>query len=317
MNRIIDWATLTGEQAAALYDEQTRAWNGSLGWDLTPSWAVVERARAAGALAGRVCMNARGAIVGWTFFMRQADVLQIGALSGRGASPVRALLESILDAPEAAGARELTCLLYPAPANVLSALARRRFDLQALHYLTRPAGAGAEGAAAPEAVSIRRWTDDDAVACVRILARAYGRSQSGRGLAPNGTIDEWAHYLRQVLRTPACGTLVPRASYVAEERDTGAIVGFVLATAVGQETAHVAQLAVDPSWMRRGIGRALLAACGKAASSGGFRTTTLLVGGENDAASRLYASAGFGESGRMVFASRSMPVRRQSQSRAA
>src|SRR5438128_4948512 len=111
---IVDWRDLTADQVAPLYSEQGRAWADTLGWDLSSSWAVVERARAAGVLPGLVCRRDDRSIAGWTFFLRQDSVLQIGALVGEGASPVRELLEAILDSPEAAAARELTCLLYPA-----------------------------------------------------------------------------------------------------------------------------------------------------------------------------------------------------------
>jgi ribosomal protein S18 acetylase RimI-like enzyme len=317
MMRVVDWRELSPEQTAALYAEETREWAGSLGWDLTASWGVVERARAAGALPGRACVNAQGAVLAWTFFMRQGTVLQIGALTGKGATPVRAMLEAVLDAPEAAGARELTCLLYPARTNVLSALARRRFDLQTLRYLARPSSAADEPVVAPEHVVIRRWADEDAIPAVRVLARAYGRSESGRGLAPNGTLEEWAHYLGQVLRTPACGTLLPRASFVAEDERTGAALGFVLATSIGPATAHVAQLAVDADWTRKGIGRALLRSVSKASVQAGFTSVSLLVTDANASALNLYRSEQFNETGRFVFAGRTMPVRRQVQPRAA
>jgi ribosomal protein S18 acetylase RimI-like enzyme len=314
---IVDWRELTAEQVAPLYADQGRAWADSLGWDLSASWAVVERARLAGALPGLACLSPRGAITGWTFFMRQNDVVQIGALSGRGAQSVREILEAILDSPEAAGARELTCLVYPARPNVLSALTRRRFALQPLRYFSRVVGDVPGPDTLPAELVVRRWRDEDAVGCVRVLARAYGRDQSGRSLAPNGTLEEWAHYLGQVLRTPACGTLLPRASVVVEEQATGAIAGFLLATTVGLQTAHVAQLAVDPQWVRRGVGRTMLRTSLQGAATGGIGRMTLLVSGDNDRALPLYASEGFRETGQLVFASRLMPVRRQVHRRAA
>ncbi len=292
--RIVDWRELTVAQVIPLYAEQAGIWSDSLGWDLTPSWAVVERARAAGALPGLVSVNDRGTIVGWTFFMRHKEVVQIGALTGRGAGPVRDLLEGILDAPEAAGARELTCLLYPAKANAISALTRRRFELQPLRYYSRPADAAGEAAVElPGDLELRRFTSDDTVGCVRVLARAYGRGRAGRGLAPNGTLEEWAHYVGQVLHSPACGVHLPRASYVIEDRATGTLAGCLLATTVGPGTAHVAQLAVDPQLGRRGLGRTLLRATRRAAALDGASRVTLLVSGENDGAQHLYTSEGF------------------------
>jgi ribosomal protein S18 acetylase RimI-like enzyme len=309
---ITDWRELEPARILPLYEQQGREWTETLGWDLTPSWNVIERARAAGMLPGFVSMNSRGVIDGWTFYMRQNDVVQIGALVGHGATPVRDLLEAILDAPEATGASELTCLLYPARPNALSALTRRRFVLQRLRYFVQEGPADASSSISlPSELTARRWRDEDAVACVRVLARAYGQGEAGRSLAPHGTLDEWAHYLGQVLRTPACGVLLPRASFVVEDRAAGMPVGFLLTTTVGPATAHVAQIAVDPSWSRRGVGRMLLRLAVRAAATEKMDRTTLLVSGHNDAALRLYSSEGFAESTEVVFASRPMPIRRQ------
>ncbi len=313
--RIVDWRELGPETVAPLYEEQTRVWTETLGWDLGGSWAVVERARAAGALPGLVCRRGDGAITAWTFFLRQDDVLQIGALVGAGASAIRELLEAILDSPEATASRELTCLLYPARPNALSALTRRRFELRPHRYLARPT-AVVDTKALPDEVAgeltLRRWRDDDAIGCVHLLARAYQNEKTGRALAPHGTLVEWARYLGQLVRTPACGTLFPKGSFVVEEHATGAPVACVLTTTVGPTTAHIAQVAVDPAWARRGVGRALVRASARAAAASNLDRLTLLVSGENERAMGMYKAEGFGEVGQFVFASRLVPVRRQS-----
>ena len=317
---LVDWRELSPEAVAPLYADQASAWSSALGWDLSVSWAAIERARAAGALPGLVCRTSADAIAAWTFFLRQGDVLQIGALVGAGATPVRMLLEAILDSPEAAGARELTCLLYPARPNAMSALSRRRFQLEAQRYLSRDlndAGAVVAPDVLPAELVARRWLDDDAVACVRLLERAYAGEHSGRALAPNGTLEEWAAYLGQVLKTPACGILQPHASVVIEERSTLLPVGFILVTRVGPRTAHIAQIAVDPRWRGRGAGRTLVGKAAKAAAAAGLDRLTLLVADENDRAARLHSAEGFAEVGQLVFAHRRMPVRRQHTVRSA
>jgi ribosomal protein S18 acetylase RimI-like enzyme len=102
-----------------------------------------------------------------------------------------------------------------------------------------------------------------------------------------------------------------RASFVVEARADGAPVAFVLTTTLGPGTAHIAQVAVDPQWGRRGIGRSLVRLAASAAAADGMRRLTLLVSAENTPASCLYQAEGFDEIGRFVFASRFTPVRRQ------
>jgi ribosomal protein S18 acetylase RimI-like enzyme len=105
--------------------------------------------------------------------------------------------------------------------------------------------------------------------------------------------------------------VLPRASFVAEDRSSGSIAAFLLATTIGPDTAHVAQLAVDPRWVRQGAGRALIRHVSRAAAAEGFRRLSVLLPGESAPAMRLLASEGFLESSQVVFASRTMPVRRQ------
>ena len=88
----------------------------------------------------------------------------------------------------------------------------------------------------------------------------------------------------------------PEQFLVAEVE--GQVVGYVkLGRPTTLESAsHVLQvqgLAVDPGHGRRGIGRALLTAAVKEASSRGARRLTLRVLGPNRAARALYESTGF------------------------
>jgi [ribosomal protein S18]-alanine N-acetyltransferase len=73
--------------------------------------------------------------------------------------------------------------------------------------------------------------------------------------------------------------------------------GFVLARVAADE-AEILTLAVIPEARGAGIGKRLLAAAMKAAAAEGARTMFLEVGPGNEAALRLYASAGFSQAGR-------------------
>lgn len=75
------------------------------------------------------------------------------------------------------------------------------------------------------------------------------------------------------------------------------LVGFCVWQEVADE-AHVHDLAVDPAWRRRGLGRALIVAALAEADARGARRAFLDVRAGNEAARGLYASLGFRESGR-------------------
>ena len=54
---------------------------------------------------------------------------------------------------------------------------------------------------------IAHWREMDAVMSVRLMARAYAGIGSARVFAPRGTLEEWATYLAQLIKMPACGAV--------------------------------------------------------------------------------------------------------------
>lgn len=87
----------------------------------------------------------------------------------------------------------------------------------------------------------------------------------------------------------------PGLAFVAEGANQPA--GFVLARAVGDE-AEILALAVAPHSRRMGVGTRLLGALIEALTEHAVATIYLEVAADNAAALRLYAGAGFEESGR-------------------
>ncbi|HEY7789424.1 MAG TPA: GNAT family N-acetyltransferase [Vicinamibacterales bacterium] len=310
-----DWRDVPADVVRPLYEAEGARWTDALDWNLQPSWDVVEAARGAGQLPGVLAREADGAIAGWGFYLLHGDVLQIGALVGDRAGTVRGLLDTMLASPEAALAKELSSFLFPRGSAEQAAFVRRRIAVDRHLYLRRAlqAGermAGADAEALSGGIRLRPWRDDDAVALVRLLARAYRQAPSVRCFAPHERLEEWAHYLGQLLRTSACGHFLPAASFVAEREGTPAPVGLVVTTAISPRSAHVAQVAVEPDLARSGIGRRLVqAACG-AARVAAYEQVTLVVADDNDPARRLYDRLGFEEAASFLFASRRTPLRR-------
>ena len=302
--RVSDWRNAAADAMTGLYAEEHGRWLANLHWDASTSWEIVEGARQEGCLPGFVAEDESGRVAGWTFFVMRDGVLQIGAVVARRAETVRALIDAVLEAPEASLARRYQAFVYPESPAVEVALTRRRFDVDRYLYLERPV------APCPRAVDggVREWHERDLPDAVRLLARAYAGSPGARCFAPGGRTEEWSTYLGQLVRTPVCGRFVPGESFVlAGPRGIDACL---VSTRLDHRTAHVAQVIVDPDRQRQGLASRLLAASAQAAARGGAVRQTLLVAESNVAARALYARLGFTARAAFLFADRARITRR-------
>jgi GNAT superfamily N-acetyltransferase len=296
-----------------VYAAERERWQTHLAWDLDASLEIVEAGRRLGHVPGLIALDAAGRITGWSFYLLQGDVLQIGGLVGQTGSTVRRLLDAVLGAPEVILARQISCFVFPGSAAVASALTRRRFAVRRHLYLTRelpirlPVSGGAHRL---DGIQIREWNEFDAAPAVRLFEAAYAGVAGAESFAPHGRLDEWLHYLRGLLHSPACGRLMPEASFVAEERSTNRLVGLVLCGAIAPGVAHTSQVVVDPASRGQGLASSLMVQACEAVRNAGHRRMTLLVEEGNRAARALYARLGFEEGNAFVFGLRPVLNRR-------
>jgi GNAT superfamily N-acetyltransferase len=286
-----DWRDAPADVVAPLLAAEHQRWAQHLWWDLRSSIEVTERARMAGELPGLIVRSRRtGEPLAWSYYVLARSSLQVGALAGTTAGAVRMMLEAICVSAEAQLARGVSCFLFPASASVASALARQRFALDIHRYLCHPLGGPVP--VPPATTPLRSWCVEDTTSVVRLLARAYAGDAGARCFTPHARLEEWAHYVGQLLQRPACGHFSPEESFVGEDAG-GRLAGAVLVTRVAPGTAHIAQLAVDPACRGTGVGTALVAAACAAARARGADRVTLLVNEQNATACSLYARLGF------------------------
>jgi ribosomal protein S18 acetylase RimI-like enzyme len=324
--RCDDWREAPADQVAQLFEAERHRWVDALHWDTAASLRSLEDARASGQAAGLIAHDASGRVAGWTCYLLQNRRLQIGSLVADSGEVTRRLLDGVLNSPEAEMAGEVLCFAFPASASLEGALARRRFEVRKYFYLRRTLSPSARFAAPgdgidsrarlPQADQLRAWTENDGVDTVRLMARAYAGVPGARSFAPRGTLEEWATYLAQLIKTPACGRFLPDASLVVQHPADDRLRGMVLTTALQRDTAHVAQIAIDPAYRRRGYARALMQGAIERATAAGYWRLTLLVAEENDSARALYESLGFEAHGHFLYATRSAPNRLRGQKQA-
>jgi ribosomal protein S18 acetylase RimI-like enzyme len=309
-----DWRLASAEVVGGLLEAERQRWISTLHWDAQPAFDLLERSRQSGQAAGLVAYDTDGRPTGFTHYFLHNRRLQIGGLVADSGEVTRQLLDDVLRTPEADLAGEVLCFAFPASTALEGALTRRRFDVRRYSYLQR-ALAPASVAAAPAAIAshLRPWTEDDAVDTVRLFARSYAGSEAAKAFAPRGTLEEWAQYVAQVIKTPGCGRFLPGASVSVQHPADDRLRGLVLTTTLQRDTAHIAQLAVDPSYRRRGLARALVEDASRRASEAGCWRVTLLVADDNTAARDLYRSLGFEPVAHFLYATRQAPNRLRGQ----
>ena len=312
-----DWRLASAEVVGGLLEAERQRWIAALHWDAQPAFDLLERTRQSGQAPGLLAYDADGRPHGFTHYFLQNRRLQISGLVAESGEVTRQLLDDVLRTPEAELASEVLCFAFPASTALEGALTRRRFDVTRYSYLQRalaPATAAAPSTA-PAAIAshLRQWTEDDAVDTVRLFARSYAGAEAAKAFAPRGTLEEWAQYVAQIIKTPGCGRFLPAASVSVQHPADDRLRGLVLTTTLQRDTAHIAQLAVDPAYRRRGLARALVEEASRRAGAAGCWRVTLLVADDNTAARDLYASLGFEPVAHFLYATRQAPNRLRGQ----
>ena len=307
---IVDWRELSADAGALLCASQVSRWREELDWDVTAHWADIEAARVVGASSGFAVLDRRGGVVGWTCFSLRGNVVHIGALEGQTRSGVIRLLDAIFRSPDAVRAQDVAFWGLQTP-TLMSALTERRFTTQAFLYLQCYFDGRVPPVSCPETEpSLVPWRMDDGPDTVRTFQSVYAAAPERWCLAGEGKIPDWVEYLRGVIHSSACGYFFPAASFVARDLD-GRSIGIVLTTRISSSCCHVAQLVVESSHQRRGVGAALLHAACDAARNAGFQQISLQVQSGNEPALSLYRRAGFVERARATFARRQRPIQRR------
>ena len=298
---ILDWRGIPPERLAPVYTRERQRWLSTLGWETAESFAHVELARTTWGLPGFVALDQRGHVAGSIYYMHIDRRFEVGGVTAETPEATCGLLNAVLDAADLARVDEVCCFVFEGARSLGLELARRDFQLGTHLYLARPLDASRPRAA--HATGSRSWLPTDESGAAALLNHAYEPAAS-RHFAPDNTPDQWRRYVRGLTTQAACGAPNPVATRVVH--DGGRMVGVAIVTTLGPGTAHVAQIAVDPSARRQGLGRRLLAESLGIATAQGHVTATLLASAANQPARALYAEFGFTERAAFISARRAM-----------
>jgi ribosomal protein S18 acetylase RimI-like enzyme len=144
-------------------------------------------------------------------------------------------------------------------------------------------------------VEVRQAVPEDASAIAAVHVGSWQAAY--RGLLPDELLDGLSAAQREVTWREAMTGDAPPAVYVAVV--DGAVVGFCAVAApgrdsdVGDDTAEIGAIYVDPGLWRTGVGRALMDVALRDLRADGWRWVTLWVLAENEPAREFYARFGF------------------------
>ena len=303
-----DWRDLDPTVMRDLYAREDREWRQALSWDTVGNSASIEFARTAWGLPGVVVTDDDGAIRGWAFWIVEDGLVKVGGFAAEHTAATRALVAAILERAGAAAVDALSCFVYDRAPGLRRSLYANGFDIEPYLYLSRNIAETPDAVAANDRGGdpLRGWLPEDVTAAAVLLADAYG--ERGRHFAPHHRPEQWVRYVRNLVAHTGVGALMPDATRVLSTSDR--MAALVVMTRIGAATAHVAQVAVHPSWRGRGVATALVgAACTRAAEQGCTRATLLVAAG-NTPARTIYARMGFDVTAAFVAARRALQPRR-------
>lgn len=287
-----DWRFEAAFRVSGWLEAEYDWWRMNLGWDLRTAWTAVEPARARGELPGLSIEDEDGQSVGWGFFLRHGDALQVASIVADEPAATAALVDGILASSEVAAASTIVSFTRAQAPGLAEEWAARGFDVETYRYLEVPT----EGFAAAE-TTVEPWYEPNDERVRMLLERAYEGSSELRPFAPNGSSEEWSEYVTSLVERNACGRFLPEASGViasaAGGHEPAVLEGAIVMTTIGDKTAHIAQVAVDPAARGNGLGAKLICAAAAAANAQGFERLTLLVAESNTRAGALYERLGF------------------------
>jgi ribosomal protein S18 acetylase RimI-like enzyme len=290
-----DWCDAPSELLAPVYECERQRWIRTLQWDPAPAWHEVERARTTWGLPGLLAIDESGRVRGLAFYVIEDDRIDLAGITSDDVSATDALLDGVIAAARETEAQWIRTLTFDGAASLRSGLRVRGFQVQPHLYLSRSLDAHTDDAPgsnrkASRALAFDTWRETDVEPVARLLRRAYDPAEAAL-FAPNGEPAEWVRYVKNLVSHTACGALNRDVTQLLREGNE--IRALALMTDISPGTAHLVQLAVDPTLRGGKVGRALVDAACASLVERDIQALTLIVAAENKSARALYDAAGF------------------------
>ena len=304
---VLDLRHFSARQLRPLLEREAEIWRDRLRWDYRSSTELLLQYLESRILQGFVALD-RGRVCGYTFCVYEGtkavigDAFATGHRSMSDADATRALLAPTLELlrhTPGVDRVESQLLLFDA-GEFADLFAGPEFTIFPRLFLEYDLGAQRDAPAmqtgppgVPEDLELSLWTPRDYQAGGELIYACYAGHDDAQINDQYRSSHGSLRFLHNIVRFPGCGVFEAGFSWMLHERRSGALVGMVLCSRVGDKVAHITQLCVAQAYRGRGLGRLLLVRSAQSLRGAGFEAITLTVTEANDPAVRLYERFGF------------------------
>ncbi len=304
-SEILDLRHFSAAMLRSVLDAEGQIWKERLGWDYRASARLLMQYLDNHMLPGFAAVMAEQ-VIGYVFCVYEETKAVIGDVfavdeAQPGAKRAHQLeelllkhqLELLVNSPQV-DRIESQLLLHPTGSHsgIFSEagfeIFRRLFMVQQLAGLW-----SAPQPNLPSELELRSWRDEDLTPAARLICEAYRDHPDSLINDQYRTVHGSMRFLNNIVRYSGCGAFSAAVSHVVVHRTNREFVALVLGSRVSQESGHITQLCVHPSYRRHGLARMLLGAAGFHFMRQGATEVSLTVTEANQQAIDLYLSEGY------------------------
>src|SRR5688572_18521640 len=92
-----DWRDADVADTQLLYAREQDFWVRELTWDASSSWREIEQARTTWGLPGRIAIDHKRTVRGWSYYMPDGETLHIGGIAADTKDATTALVDACLE----------------------------------------------------------------------------------------------------------------------------------------------------------------------------------------------------------------------------
>ena len=167
-----DWRDADAADTQLLYAREQDFWVRDLAWDASNSWREIEQARTTWGLPGRMAIDHKRTVRGWSYYMPDGETLHIGGIAADNKEATAGLLDACLEiAAVPPRPVRVSCFVPDRAEGFEAALVERGFSCEPYHYLSRPLTPSADPGSRREG-----WREDDLTAGRRTAAHRLRRT---------------------------------------------------------------------------------------------------------------------------------------------